>query len=236
MFRQIVVGTCNKGFRNYSYIGFPSIVSPSYEDIVCISTRQLKNTFDCKEIVCAVPNKSCKHGFPQAFVNKPFNRSSRPDASLTRLSCPLLVQAVDKLEKNGAIDKLNNTLKDNVQIQQDLKEANEKCSKRRSVLANPDNIRYWEEKRGIEQISTISNSGVAGLSQTKLNDVKCLHAHLSDYLCFGENKIGKNVLDLLEGDNIPVNGNTQCWQQCDSKHQISTNSWWYISSKKKVKT
>lgn len=50
----------------------------------------------------AVPvGARCAHGFPQAFEYFPFGH--KVSAGNCRLSCPLLTEAIDKLEAGGAI-------------------------------------------------------------------------------------------------------------------------------------
>lgn len=60
-----------------------------------IEERQL-----CHQITSAGgPHKPCSHGFPQAFVFHPSKRVL--NSGLFRLSCPLLVKAVDEYEAAG---------------------------------------------------------------------------------------------------------------------------------------
>merc|ERR1719183_2082316 len=58
--------------------------------------------------------KRCRHGWPQAIVFDPLYREN-PDkkcrlGDTTRLTCPLLVAAIDKLEKRGTMERYNELL------------------------------------------------------------------------------------------------------------------------------
>ena len=48
----------------------------------------------------------CKYGFPQVFVMDPMY-NNRINSGLLKLTCPLLVNAIDKLEDNGLINTIN---------------------------------------------------------------------------------------------------------------------------------
>lgn len=53
------------------------------------------------QVTCAGgPRQPCKHGFPQAFVFHPSKTTF--NSGLFRLTCPLLVKAVDEYEAQGA--------------------------------------------------------------------------------------------------------------------------------------
>lgn len=73
-------------------------------DLRCIEERQLRH----KAGITAGVSPPCRHGFPQAFGFDPcgFKISS----GLFRLSCPLLVQAIDRLEDEGGIEDINASL------------------------------------------------------------------------------------------------------------------------------
>ncbi|CAN0270235.1 unnamed protein product, partial [Discosporangium mesarthrocarpum] len=58
----------------------------------CIQERQLRHPASAFAV-----SPPCRHGFPQAFGFYP--SSHRISSGLFRLSCPMLVQAIDTLEK-----------------------------------------------------------------------------------------------------------------------------------------
>jgi hypothetical protein len=67
----------------------------SDEDIACIEQRQLGHPITC----AGGPRQKCAHGFPQAFIFHPTKTTF--NSGLFRLSCPLLVKAVDEFEAQG---------------------------------------------------------------------------------------------------------------------------------------
>ena len=84
---------------------------PSEDDIRVIEERQLGHKMS--NIIGV--GMRCKHGYPQAFAFDPVRRApwaygerkSKIESGLFRLSCPLLVKAVDEWEAEGAVKKIN---------------------------------------------------------------------------------------------------------------------------------
>lgn len=58
----------------------------------------------------------CRHGFPQAFAFHPVGY--KISSGLFRLSCPLLVKAIDKLEEDGGLEDVNDQLEVDVDLRQ----------------------------------------------------------------------------------------------------------------------
>ena len=92
-----------------------SITPPSDEDKETIR-RQVGHV--APDNICGVGLR-CKHGFPQAFAFDPTGRNSiryqkstqrrrsKLESGMFRLSCPLLVKAVDEWEAEGAVRLIN---------------------------------------------------------------------------------------------------------------------------------
>lgn len=70
-------------------------------DLRCIEERQLRH----KAGTSVGVSPPCRHGFPQAFAFDPCGH--KVSSGLFRLSCPLLVQAIDQLEDEGGIEEVN---------------------------------------------------------------------------------------------------------------------------------
>ena len=91
----------------YSASGL-SLEAPDEQDFAMIEGRHLGHAASMVGV-----GRRCRHGCPQAFVWEPEKRhSSRKDkfpleGGLFRLSCPLLVKAVDEWEAEGAVNELN---------------------------------------------------------------------------------------------------------------------------------
>lgn len=78
---------------------------PSAGDLRCVKERQLRHK---AQVVGVSPR--CRHGFPQAFVFDPVGY--KISSGLFRLSCPLLVKAVDQLEAEGGVETVNARLEE----------------------------------------------------------------------------------------------------------------------------
>jgi len=93
-----------------------SVTPPTDEDRAAIEGRQLGHKVSGMKGV----GRRCRHGVPQAFAFDPLVRhtaggSGKPrslplDTSLFRLSCPMLVKAIDEWEGEGAVAHLNEEL------------------------------------------------------------------------------------------------------------------------------
>jgi len=69
------------------------------------------------------------------------------------------------------------------------------------------------------------------LSPTKLDDVKCLHAQLGDYLLRGDNVIGEAIVSDLAQRGVGLDGIDECLQQCDVTKPEMEGGWRYMSVK-----
>ncbi|CAM9213565.1 unnamed protein product [Chrysoparadoxa australica] len=179
---------------------------PSEGDIRCIEERQLKhpvNAFHCSR---------CKHGYPQAFGFHPSQH--RFNSGIFRLSCPLLVEQIDNIEAEGAINTMNERLQANTLLQENFKHTNAQHSSiRQSLMSDEDKerlVREWGE----EAAGTFMASGISGITPNKVDDAKCLHAHTADELCRGGNEIGKSTLEALQARGVMTDGNDKCFEAC----------------------
>jgi len=68
-------------------------------------------------------------------------------------------------------------------MQREFRRVNARHSAIRRGLVDPEGLRSYVEKLGEAGVEQILASGIAGVSPTKTGDLKCLHAHLADYLC-----------------------------------------------------
>lgn len=75
-------------------------ILPTEGDMRCIQERQLRHPAGTVAV-----SSPCRHGFPQAFAFDPVGH--KLSSGLFRLSCPLLVQAIDELEDEGGIEDVN---------------------------------------------------------------------------------------------------------------------------------
>ena len=129
---------------------------------------------------------------------------------MLRLSCPHLVKAIDRFEfEQKGIEKINSTLsidgiidQDNAEQKRILRanflETNQIWKKIRISLLPEEKKKEIHEKLGNKAGDSLINSGIIGISIEKVDDAKCLHAHVADYLLRGENLIGKWALNEME--------------------------------------
>ncbi|KAK1747956.1 hypothetical protein QTG54_001919 [Skeletonema marinoi] len=188
---------------------------------------------------------SCKHGYPQAFSLDPapptqqFKRRSmdRVNSGLLKLTCPLIVNAVDALEDEGFINKMNSILaakEGEDELSQCMNDAHAiHSSTRKKLIFGParddDNqtFQMLKSKLGDKGAEYFLDSGVAGANPlTKKKDVKCLHAWLADYLfritdeeacCDGmtsNHPIGEAILQSLKERDIDFTGTDTCYHVC----------------------
>merc|ERR1719359_338543 len=107
----------------------------SQQDLECIEQRHLyrkaaapgESHALARQVVGA--GKRCRHGWPQAIIYDPLYRE-KPGRSFrlgdtTRLTCPLLVTAIDKLEKGGAMERYNERLAPGAEWDGQLQQINE---------------------------------------------------------------------------------------------------------------
>lgn len=237
-----------------------SLWRPTAEDVRIVEERHLGNPINMLAV-----GMRCKHGCPQAFAFDSMSRAgavyrgpgSAPrvkeralpiEAGLFRLTCPMLVNAIDEWEREGAVRQLN------AQVAADgtgalpaaLKEAHRKHAAARMTLfgarlearldeAPPDS--FARSPEGAAVLDHIVGSGIAGQTQDK-EDVKCLHAQTADYLCRnGDNAIGALILDGLEARGVDVRGDAECHNQCNLATPLeqARHGWWYEPSKNKWK-
>jgi hypothetical protein len=144
----------------------------------------------------------CAHGFPQAFSLDPIPLSTnRLNSGLLKLTCPLLVGAIDSLEDDGSIDEINMILQNEISTGDDgttlvecMNEAHLVHSASRKQLLElpndtseraekPQHMLMIESKLGKQGAEHFLRAGVAGANRsTEKADLKCLHAWMADYM------------------------------------------------------
>lgn len=73
----------------------------------------------------------------------------------------------------------------------------------------------------------VASSGIAGQTPHKA-DVKCLHAQMADHLCRSRsNAVGDRIERGLAARGIRLDGDSECWQQCDLAVPATESTWWY---------
>lgn len=158
----------------------PLSTIPTESDLKCIGERQV---FGNISGIFAVDSLKCKYGFPQAFVRYPF--TPKISSGMIRLSCPLLVKAIDVYEANNGINKLNELVHQNHSIQSSFHKVNIRWKNIKNTFVSTEQKEMLVSKMGSHSANSFLNSGIIGISENKTNDVKCVHAQVADYLLSG---------------------------------------------------
>jgi hypothetical protein len=158
--------------------------------------------------IAAVDKSRCRHGRCRAFFRFPVGVSGTVDSGMVRLSCPYLVQAVDRMEAEGFINLLNEEVKSDPKRLKSFLDANKEFSKIRHTITGPSERAMVVHHLGQEAANAFFSSGIVGVSSDKANDIKCMHAHLADGILrgFGKNLVATRIAELLSERGISING------------------------------
>ena len=201
-----------------------------------IELRQLRHP--ASDMVGVSSTSLCRHGWPQAALWQPIG-SQRPVSGIMRLTCPHLVKEIDEWEREGALDAFNRRLNDPLDEGRRtaiLDEANKEHRRLRRAMMSDGDLANLEERFGAAGATAFMDSGIAGMSPTKLDDVKCLHAQLADYILRGYNEqsVGAEVRTALEEERgVSLGGCSNCHEQCDWRTPETETSWKYQAQKNK---
>eukprot|EP00928_Gymnodinium_smaydae_P055863 TRINITY_DN39331_c0_g1_i1.p1 TRINITY_DN39331_c0_g1~~TRINITY_DN39331_c0_g1_i1.p1 ORF type:complete len:324 (+),score=52.45 TRINITY_DN39331_c0_g1_i1:53-1024(+) len=207
-------------------------------DLECVDRRHLcrkpPTVGEAKELSRQVvgAGKRCRHGWPQAIVYDPIYREKPGKryrlGDTTRLTCPLLVTAIDKLEKGGAIDRYNERLATDPEWKASWDETNEAHRLLRLELIG-DRSAELEDVRtllGENAYAIAMRSGLASLRPGAKPDVKCLHAQVADELVRdGGNIIAQQALRDIEDQGVQVDGSGECCDNCDVGIPLELARW-----------
>lgn len=175
--------------------------------------------------------RRCRHGWPQAIVYDPLYREKPGKhyrlGDTTRLTCPLLVSAIDSLEKGGAIGRYNERLQVDKEWQRHLAETNEahRLLRMRLVVERPEELADVREHYGAQTFAVALGAGLASMRQGSA-DVKCLHAQVADELVRGGgNAIALQALKDIEDQGIPATGTDECCDNCNVHVPLEQVRW-----------
>jgi exopolyphosphatase/guanosine-5'-triphosphate,3'-diphosphate pyrophosphatase len=181
--------------------------------------------------------RRCRFGAPQVVVTSPVvlgpGRRSERRAGVTAgavrvfpttywLTCSHLTAAVGRLEGEGWVSKLGAWIEE-TGLSAAMAAVHNRAAQERTALVEPDlRVRLMHEQPAQWQV--LATSGVAGARSEE--GVKCLHAHLADYLAApvgdgavsgdrppgARNPVGAKVLALLLQMGVDITG----WPTCRS--------------------
>lgn len=212
---------------------FPNSRDISVEDLQVLIRQTGQNNAAAAAI--GIPcDGGCRHGFAQVFALDPVPNEKRINSGLIKLTCPLLVRAVDELEDEGFIAELNGKLVEGLSedheeslLQNCMREAHQlHASVRRDLIHSTEDRNMVLSKLGERGARAFWAAGVAAASPGAVSDVKCLHAWLGDYLFRGSeaSPIGAIVAQILNDRGIDLTGTADCRPYCDPEISASAAS------------
>lgn len=193
---------------------FPNSVPVQPSDIATLM-RQTGQVNPSKAAIGVPATCACQHGFPQAFAMDPLY-AGRINSGLLKLTCPLLVRAVDALEDDGMIQTLTERLlmKDNNTLPAEIHQSHAQHAEVRKMMVSTLEVEQIQSKLGMAGSEAFLNAGVAGASPGS-TDLKCLHAWLADALFAGDTRIGSIIRQELEAKGVDLTGTASCQTNCD---------------------
>ncbi len=132
----------------------------------------------------------CSYGYPQVIRVRPLI-DGEPFPTLFWLTCPYLAKAVDRLEADGWIGRLERRLAEDEVLRTDMERAHRRYVEARSALLSEDERRTIES-RGLA--SGLLGKGIGGIADRRR--LKCLHLHVAHALA-DENPVGAIVYGML---------------------------------------
>lgn len=167
-------------------------------------------------------------------TRKAKKKNGQAEHAFAWLTCPMLNKEIDSLEEGGAIDDVAAVVARTPNLSDKLESAHETVPDARRWLL-PEK---WRQELESNTNSPVCNSkqaqyshskhilfstGLAGVSlgnkkevgNWKGNRVKCLHAHVGDFLVRGSlNPVGDLVLRNLRNKGVDISGTNECWREC----------------------
>jgi hypothetical protein len=223
--RALALSSSSSSTKAPKQLFFPNAVPVTSQDTAVLQ----KQTGQVAPGLAAigVPSTSkCQHGYPQVFLLNPIVDNKRMNSGLVKLSCPLLVRAIDEMEDEGYISKFTEWVQQEEKVQTSVQEShNIHATVRKQLIRSDDNdnnnstttaLQSLTDKLGENGAQAFLNSGIAGASIDK-PDVKCLHAWLGDYLYRStDNILGEEIAHVLEQERgIPMCGTADCHKFCN---------------------
>jgi len=191
---ETILDTNNDNMPQTTIIANTTFRLPTAQHLGTISTHQVHHPLTENQTFCVSKN-FCKHCHPQSFGFHP-TAGSKLSSGLFRLSCPLLVQAIDDWEATGGIREMsdwlmrNDTFSYHASDQHELnwkqtgyQNANAMQKQIRQELVSSEDESRLIEKLGAYNAKKFMESGIAGIPSEQTFDVKCIHAHVADHLC-----------------------------------------------------
>ncbi len=144
----------------------------------------------------------CSRNAPLVVITRPLIKKIKgvePFPTIFWLSCPYLVKEVGRLESTGLIEEIEFLVSNVPILRENLYDAHrEYVNARLALLTEEERNLLPREFPGIWRV--LVSTGVGGVKDW--NRVKCLHAHLAQFLATGKNPIGYIVSHLMGLDTM----------------------------------
>ncbi|MFW6268857.1 MAG: DUF501 domain-containing protein [Bacillota bacterium] len=148
----------------------------------------------------------CPYNRPAVLLTNPYE-NDKVFPTLYWLSCPKMVKKVSKLEDEGLVQQLTIKQKREQEFSKKMEEAHIEYAQKRMFYLQTLKIDFKNLPTDIRDV--LENSGVGGIR--KKEGIKCLHAHLADYMVNQNNPAGRIVFEMVEWplycDYCPENKN-----------------------------
>ena len=214
---------------------FPGAIAIDTKDIsTCIN--QTEQTAPANALLGKPSKSKCKHGYTQVYSLDPMPSNKygmdRLNSGLIKLTCPLLVNAIDVMEDDKFMNEINAKLmidSEENELVTCMNDAHKVHAETRKELIfgddnsdsieESDNYKLLISKLGERGAKYFIEAGVAGANPlSKKVDVKCLHAWLGDYLMrsdtIAEHPIGDMIVNELEKRGVDISGTEDCHAIC----------------------
>jgi len=138
----------------------------------------------------------CRYGYPQVVTVYPLIEG-KPFPTIFWLTCPYLTKAIDHLEAEGWVKRMETRVRENQVLAARLQAAHlAYINERYRLLTEED--RVFLEETGMS--AALLEKGIGGTAD--FSGVKCLHLHVAHALA-RENPIGALVLQHLQPHACP---------------------------------
>eukprot|EP00929_Paragymnodinium_shiwhaense_P050458 TRINITY_DN25393_c0_g2_i2.p1 TRINITY_DN25393_c0_g2~~TRINITY_DN25393_c0_g2_i2.p1 ORF type:complete len:364 (+),score=76.40 TRINITY_DN25393_c0_g2_i2:71-1093(+) len=234
--RAAAMASSSSGRRQYSGdLPYDGMTELTEADLECLEERHLflrqRGVSWDLQMKTVGSGHRCKHGWPQAVMYDPIWASGKLGDTV-RLTCPLLVAAINAYESTGAITRYNERMHNETEWRQQLTDTNWAHRNLRRQLINGREAELEEarERMGEETVAIIMETGLASMSLNS-SDVKCLHAQVADQLTRGKNLIGEQVLLDLQERGVDVLGTDCCCDHCNVAKPLEEARWQFKEAK-----
>jgi len=222
---------------------FPNSIETTPTDLK-IMLRQTGQAAPTESAIGVPSSYNCRHGCPQAFAMDPMPATTgRVNSGLIKLTCPLLVNAIDALEDEGMISALSKKMGEDQDWQRSARDIHVEHAQIRKQMITGDGragdgdgdsqqMDVLKERLGEKGTNSFLDSGVAGSTLDSL-DVKCIHAWMGDYLFrFNDGNeplsassssptpLGKAICEGLAEKGVDLRGTVNCSVYCDPNSSL----------------